>query len=95
MWINGVSSHQEVIERFRRESFQVGPHKAVQIALDAMRVNILLMSELEPRFVRKLLLTPISSLDEALEIALVDLPVDANIGIMSQASSTIPFVRSK
>ncbi len=91
VWMNGVISHQDVIERFQREGFQVGPHKAVQIALDATRVKILLMSELEPSFVRKLLLTPVARLDEALEIALVDLPVDANIGIMSQASSTIPL----
>jgi nickel-dependent lactate racemase len=93
--MNGVSSHQEAIERFQREGFLVGPHKAVQIALDATRVKILLISELESSFVRKLLLTPAASIDEALETALVDLPADANVGIMPQASSTIPFVRSK
>jgi nickel-dependent lactate racemase len=95
LWMNGVSSHQEAIERFQREGFLVGPHKAVQIALDATRVKILLISELESSFVRKLLLTPVASIDEALETALVDLPEDANVGIMPQASSTIPFVRSK
>jgi nickel-dependent lactate racemase len=95
LWMNGVSSHQEAIERFQREGFLVGPHKAVQIALDATRVKILLISEMESGFVRKLLLTPAASINEALETALVDLPADANVGIMPHASSTIPFVRSK
>jgi nickel-dependent lactate racemase len=95
LWMNGVSSHQEAIERFQREGFLVGPHKAVQIALDATRVKIILISELESGFVRKLLLTPAASINEALETALVDLKADANIGIMPQASSTIPFVGSK
>jgi nickel-dependent lactate racemase len=95
LWINGVSSHQEAIERFQREGFLVGPHKAVQIALDATRVKILLISDMESGFVRKLLLTPAASINEALETALVDLPADANVGIMPHASSTIPFVRSK
>jgi nickel-dependent lactate racemase len=95
VWMNGVSSHQEAIERFEREGFLVGPHKAVQIALDATRVKIILISELESGFVRKLLLTPVASINEALETVLVDLPADANVGIMPQASSTIPFVRSK
>jgi nickel-dependent lactate racemase len=94
LWMNGVSSHREVLERFQREGFQVGPHKAVQIALDAKRVKILLMSELEPNFVRKLLLTPVASINEALEIALANLPIDAKVGIMPQASSTIASVKS-
>jgi nickel-dependent lactate racemase len=94
LWMNGVSSHREVLERFQREGFQVGPHKAVQIALDAKRVKILLMSELEPNFVRKLLLTPVASINEALEIALANLPIDAKVGIMPQASSMIASVKS-
>jgi len=95
MWMNGVSSHQEAIERFQREGFLVGPHKAVQIALDATRVKIILISEMESTYVRKLLLTPAASINEALVTTLVDIPADANVGIMPQASSTIPFVSSK
>jgi nickel-dependent lactate racemase len=95
MWMNGVSSHQEAIERFQREGFIVGPHKAVQIALDATRVKIILISEMESTYVRKLLLTPAASINEALVTTLVDIPADANVGIMPQASSTIPFVSSK
>jgi nickel-dependent lactate racemase len=95
LWMDGVSSHQEVIDRFHREGFMVGPHKAVQIALDATRVKIFLISELDSDLTRKLLLTPVSNIDEALEIALKDLPRGANVGIMPQASSTIPIINSK
>jgi nickel-dependent lactate racemase len=94
-WMDDVRSHQEALVKFEREGFQVGPHKAVQIALDAMRVKILLVSELETSFVRELLLTPAASINDALEIALVDLPADAKVGLMPQASSTIPFIGPK
>ncbi len=73
----------------------VGPHKAVQIALDATRVKIFLISKLDSDLTRKLLLTPVSNINEALEIVLKALPRDANVGIMPQASSTIPIINSK
>jgi nickel-dependent lactate racemase len=95
LWMDGVSSHQEVIDRFHKEGFMVGPHKAVQIALDATRVKIFLISKLDSDLTRKLLLTPVSNINEALEIVLKALPRDANVGIMPQASSTIPIINSK
>lgn len=89
-FMDRVSSHQEVIERFKQEGFSLGPHKAVQIAMDAIRVNVILVSELDPRMVRKCLLTPASSIDEALSSSPVVLSGETEVGIMPQASFTIP-----
>ncbi len=93
-WVRGVQSCERVLTRFRREGFRVGPHKAFQIARDAVRVRVLLVSEMAPDLVRYLLLTPASSVDEALAVALGDLPAGARVGIMPQAGSTIPCVRA-
>ncbi len=93
-WIEGLRSYEEVFARFKQEGFQVGPHKAYQIARDAARVHVVLVSSLAPDFVRTLLLTPARSIDEALAMALSDLPSDVRVGIMPLASSMIPYTSS-
>lgn len=89
-WIAGMSSHEEVIKRFEEEGFSIGPHKAYQIARDAVRLRIWLLSDLDLSQVRALLLEPVVSLDEVLAQILPMLPPGARVGIMPQASSTIP-----
>ena len=90
-WMSGMRSYDEVLARFEREGFQIGPHKAFQIARDAARVRAILVSEMAPELVRRLLLTPAKSIDEALGLALPELPTNARVGIMPRASSTIPL----
>ncbi|MCY3797012.1 MAG: hypothetical protein OXG84_04360 [Chloroflexi bacterium] len=47
-----MRSHEAVFERFEREGFQVGPHKAFQISRDAARIHTMLVSDLEDDFAR-------------------------------------------
>jgi nickel-dependent lactate racemase len=89
-WMAGMNSHQQVIERFEDEGFAIGPHKAYQIARDAIRLRVWLFSDLDPSRVRALLLVPVTSLAEAVAQVLPTLPPDARVGIMPQASVTIP-----
>jgi nickel-dependent lactate racemase len=92
-WVEGMTSHEAVFQRFAQEGFRVGPHKAFQISRDAAKVRVLLLSDLVPDFVRKLLLTPVASMDEALGVALADLPANGRIGIMPLANATIPQIQ--
>jgi nickel-dependent lactate racemase len=89
-WMEGVNSYEEVFTRFQREDFRVGPHKAYQIARDAARVRVFLISSMPPDLVRALLLIPMASIQDALAVALADLGPGAGVGIMPWASSTIP-----
>jgi glycosyltransferase involved in cell wall biosynthesis len=84
--------YEEVFARFEHKGFRIGPHKAFQIARDAARARVFLVSDMDPDFVQYLLLTPAASIDEALAIVLADLPADAQVGVMPWASSTIPGV---
>lgn len=88
-WLDGMTSHQAVVERFNREEFRLGPHKAFQIARDALRVNVVLVSDMASDFVQKLLLTPAASL----ETSIANLPRNARIGIMPAANATVPVLR--
>jgi len=89
-WVLNRTSLQDVFDRFAAEGFRIGPHKAYLLARDAARVRVLLVSDMPDDFVRRLLLTPVSSLPEAIATALTDLPVKARIGIMPLANATIP-----
>jgi nickel-dependent lactate racemase len=93
-WMAGMTSHAAVLERFAREEFRLGPHKAFLIARDAQRVRVVLVSEMPAEQVRRLLLTPAASLDAALTRALADLPPGARIGILPAATATAPVVTS-
>jgi len=100
-WIEGVTSYQAIFERFQREGFRIGPHKAYQIARDAARVRVLLVSQMPSDLVKRLLLTPIGSPNEAVAVALDGLalkgPVpnrDLRVGLMAWANATIPILKN-
>jgi nickel-dependent lactate racemase len=91
-WVTERRSQEEVLSRFAQEGFRVGPHKAFQIARDATRVRVLLVSQMPPDFVRRLLLTPVDSLQAAVDMAAASLPPSARIGVMPKANATIPLL---
>jgi nickel-dependent lactate racemase len=91
-WMVSVDSYEQVFARFEREGFRVGPHKALQIARDATRVRVLVISDMAPDFVRSLLLTPVPNIDEGLRIALADASTDTRVGVLPRATSTIPHL---
>ena len=47
-----IRTHADVFERFEREGFKVGRHKAMQVSRDAARIHTTLVSELDADFVR-------------------------------------------
>ncbi len=88
-----IRSHEDVFERFARDGFKVGRHKAFQVSRDASRVHVSLVSELDDGLARKLLLVPQPDLQAAIDHTLGQLPRSARIGIMPAANSTMPVLR--
>jgi nickel-dependent lactate racemase len=91
-YVAQFSSHEAVLEHFKRAPFQLGKHKAWQIARDATQVRLLMVTELPPELARKLLLPRVESLEAALALALRDLPRDARVGIMPVGNVTVPVL---
>lgn len=89
-----IRSHDDVFERFARDGFKVGRHKAFQVSRDAARIQTALISELDDDFVRELLLTPGPDLQTAIDRALTQLPPAARIGVMPAANTTMPVLQS-
>jgi nickel-dependent lactate racemase len=90
-WMAGMTSYHAVFERFEREGFRVGPHKAFQIARDAARAQVFLVSEMRPDLVQRLLLMPAGSLEEAIALVRNSLLPRARVGVMPWANATIPM----
>lgn len=63
-WLERASSPEDVLERFSNE-FQLGGHKAYAICRLLERLQVVLVSGMEPGDVRKAFLTPAASLQEA------------------------------
>jgi nickel-dependent lactate racemase len=91
-WLEGLKMDEDILERFGREGFQIGPHKAYQIARDASRVRVYLVSQMSDDFVERQLLTPVSSLEDAIARALERLTPTARIGVMPYSNATIPYL---
>lgn len=92
-WVTGMASHQAVLERFQREGFRIGPHKAFQIARDAAPRRLLMVTQMPPELLQRLLLTSCASLEAALATALQGGFTPASrIGVMPWANATIPTI---
>jgi nickel-dependent lactate racemase len=94
-WVRRYKSHEQVIENFRREGFQLGVHKAFQISRDAVNIKLWLLSEMPTELVRSLILEPLENLDSGISKILAgDTLGSTRIGIMPYANTTIPFLVS-
>lgn len=93
-FMRGVSSPQEVFAKFQSLGFRVGPHKAFQVARDAARVSIFLVSQMPAERVARLLMTPAASLNKAFDLARARLspPLHSplRVAILPRATNTIP-----
>lgn len=91
-FMQGVESPQAVFTKFRQMGFRVGPHKAFQVARDAARVRIVIVSAMAPSLVTALLMTPAADLDQALVTAqsLLGNPPIVRAAILPRATNTIP-----
>jgi nickel-dependent lactate racemase len=92
--MEGVDSYQGVFEKFRKEGFQVGPHKALQIALIASVKRVIVVSQMPPEWVYRFLLIPAPDLQSAFKLASHYLSENPKIAILPHATNTIPVVAS-
>jgi lactate racemase len=95
VFLSDIENIQDVFSKFHSQGFQVGPHKAFQIAREAARINLCLVSNLPDELVKQFFFRPAKSLQQALIIALSALPSDARVAILPSATHTIPDVHSE
>lgn len=84
-----LTSVEEIFEYFRSHSFQVGPHKALQVARILQRNPVTLVSFIPENLVRQLLLTPASSLQIATDTLVDQLGPAAKVAVLPHATTTL------
>jgi len=90
-WMTGHTRSADMIDHIRQD-FQLGGHKAAAIAIVLKKARVLLVSELDPEFVRSMHLEPCATVQEALERAIQSAGEGAKILAMPYGGSTLPVV---
>ena len=67
----------------------VGPHKAYQLALQLKDHHIILISEMKPKNVRDMLLSPARDISEAISLSKELLPKLPRIAVIPYATHTM------
>jgi nickel-dependent lactate racemase len=89
-FMEGVTSFAQVFEKLNSEGFRVGPHKALLIARDAMKANVILVSDMDPVNVKRFLLNSSPSVQTAVDQVVHSLSPSSRIAVLPKAASTIP-----
>lgn len=87
-WMTTMTPDEMVVEI--KKNFELGGHKAAAIALVKQRVDIYLVSDLNPDFVRSIHLTPFACVQEAVDAAFAKCGKQAKVTVMPYAGSTLP-----
>lgn len=80
---------REVINKFENQEFRVGPHKAYLLALQLKDHPIILISNIKPKLVRDMHITPARDLSEAISLSKDFLPKIPRIAILPYATHTL------
>ena len=91
-WLMEAPSAESIVERIHK-SFKLGGHKAAAIALVLKRADIYLVSDMDPRIVRKCFMEPFSTVADAYAAATEKLGKDASVWIMPHGGSTLPLAK--
>ncbi len=91
-WMLTHDHPSDMIEHIQRE-FILGGHKAAAIAMIMEKADIVLVSDLEPEFVRKIHLQPASDAQSALDELIKHYGTDAQVLAMPFGGSTLPILR--
>ncbi len=93
-FIAGLRSFSEVEEKFKSTGFQVGPHKAFQLARQAANYSIHIYSSIPKEKIRGFLLNPVEDIRETVALRLKQAPQNPRIAVLPYATTTLPRLGS-
>lgn len=89
-FMKGINHLEEIPNRFQKEGFNVGPHKAFLLYRQLKNVKIYLVSRLDPSITQRYFLSPFTDIQEALQNAINSCPNPPAVAILPHAINTIP-----
>ena len=88
--MTNLRSIDEIFAYFQSNAFEVGPHKALQVARILQRNPVILMSTMNDKLVSQLLLQPAHNLQATVDNVLSKLPFSPKIAVLPHATATLP-----
>jgi nickel-dependent lactate racemase len=92
-FITGHTTPKEVIKDFESKDFEIGPHKAYQLAKQVMKHEIYLISSMNLKDVESLKLNHRANIQSTLDEVLNGLQKDTKIAVLPYATHTMPKIR--
>jgi nickel-dependent lactate racemase len=89
-YVRNKPSWQAVLEDFPSQKFEIGPHKAYQLALQVRDHYIILVSEIPAEEVHNYFLSPAADIKKAVELATAYLKYDCRVAVLPFATHSIP-----
>jgi lactate racemase len=90
-FVSQFDSYEEALIAFENRPFEIGPHKAYQVAKLLEQVRFRLVSCMPPTLANKLHFNADDNLQKVVDSVLETLPKTASIAIMPKAINTIPI----
>lgn len=91
-FLGSRTSFLEIIKDFEAMQFEIGPHKAYQLAKQAIKHKIILVSGIDEKIVRKMHLMPAKTLEQAYDLALETISKNSKIAVLPYATHTMPKI---
>lgn len=91
-FITGLHSFDQVLERFNKTPFQIGPHKAFLLARQSSNYSVFLFSSIPADKVRSYLLYPIEDIGSLVGELVKTTPVHPRIAVLPYATTTLPWL---
>jgi nickel-dependent lactate racemase len=92
--MDGTRDYQEGLAKFLAKPFQIGPHKAYQVATLLEKMDFYMITSLSPALAEKLHLKCSNNLQQVFDRISSQLAPEARIAILPNAINTIPTIRS-
>ena len=89
-FVSQYESYAEALTAFEKVPFEIGPHKAYQVAKLLEQVEFTLVSDISPTLASKLHFNADQNLQDVINRALNKLPDNISIAILPKAINTIP-----
>ncbi len=90
-YLSHYASPKEVVEKFQNSKFEIGPHKAYQLALQAKRNRIILVSSMKPAVVQKTHLDYSQTIADAMKLVNGSLSPNTKKVIVPYATNTMLY----
>lgn len=91
-WMLEAETIDQILERIQAD-FQIGGHKAASFARAMKRADIYLVSQIDPELVKRMFMTPFSSIQEAYDAAKKVKGELAKVIVMPYGGSTLPVLK--